>query len=66
MTRYSTRPKADDDLVQGARWIGLDNPAAARKFWMWPLSVLTGCPHFLCLDHLPDLNIGGFERSGFL
>lgn len=32
MTGYRTRPKADDDLVQGARWIRADNPQAARRF----------------------------------
>ncbi len=29
---YSTRPKADEDLVEGARWIRADNPQAARRF----------------------------------
>jgi plasmid stabilization system protein ParE len=29
---YRTRPKADDDLVEGARWIRADNPQAARRF----------------------------------
>ncbi len=32
MNGYRTSPKADDDLVAGARWILADNPAAARKF----------------------------------
>jgi plasmid stabilization system protein ParE len=50
MTRYSTRPKADDDLVQGARWIGLDNPAAARKF----LDVA-----FECFDRLSAFPMSG-------
>jgi plasmid stabilization system protein ParE len=29
---YCTTPKADDDLVEGARWIRADNPQAARSF----------------------------------
>ena len=32
MTGYHTRPKADDDLVAGARWILADNPEAAQRF----------------------------------
>ena len=32
MTGYRTTPKADDDLIEGARWIRADNPAAARRF----------------------------------
>lgn len=32
MTGCHTRPKADDDLIQGARWIRADNPDAARRF----------------------------------
>jgi toxin ParE1/3/4 len=32
MSGYRTRPKADDDLVAGARWILADNPAVARRF----------------------------------
>ncbi len=29
---YRTTPKADNDLVEGARWIRADNPQAARRF----------------------------------
>jgi toxin ParE1/3/4 len=29
---YRTTPKADEDLVEGARWIRADNPQAARRF----------------------------------
>ena len=32
MSGYRTTPKADDDLVEGARWIRADNPQAARRF----------------------------------
>jgi plasmid stabilization system protein ParE len=32
MSGYRTRPKADQDLVAGARWILADNPDAARRF----------------------------------
>ena len=32
MSGYRTTPKADDDLVAGARWILADNPEAARRF----------------------------------
>ena len=32
MTGYRTRPKADEDLIDGARWIRADNPQAARRF----------------------------------
>lgn len=32
MSGYHTRPKADADLVDGARWIRADNPQAARRF----------------------------------
>ncbi len=32
MTGYRTAPKADDDLIEGTRWIRADNPAAARRF----------------------------------
>ena len=32
MTGYRTTPKADDDLLEGARWICADNPSAARRF----------------------------------
>jgi len=32
MSGFRTRPKADQDLVAGARWILADNPAAARRF----------------------------------
>ena len=32
MNAYNRRPKADDDLVEGARWIRADNPQAARRF----------------------------------
>ena len=32
MSGYHTRPKADDDLVQGARWIRADNSQAASRF----------------------------------
>jgi plasmid stabilization system protein ParE len=29
---YCTTPKADEDLVEGARWIRADNLQAARRF----------------------------------
>jgi toxin ParE1/3/4 len=29
---YKTRPRADEDLIEGARWICADNPDAARRF----------------------------------
>jgi len=29
---YRTMPKADADLIEGARWIRADNPQAARRF----------------------------------
>jgi plasmid stabilization system protein ParE len=29
---YHTLPKADEDLINGARWIRADNPQAARRF----------------------------------
>jgi toxin ParE1/3/4 len=29
---YRTTPKADADLIEGARWIHADNPQAARRF----------------------------------
>jgi plasmid stabilization system protein ParE len=29
---YRTLPKADDDLIEGARWIRADNSQAARRF----------------------------------
>jgi plasmid stabilization system protein ParE len=29
---YKTRPRADEDLIEGARWIRADNPQAARRF----------------------------------
>lgn len=32
MTVYRTRPKADEDLIEGARWIRADNPQAAQRF----------------------------------
>ena len=32
MSGYRTTPKADNDLVEGARWIRADNPQAARRF----------------------------------
>ena len=32
MNGYCTTPKADDDLIEGARWIRADNPQAARRF----------------------------------
>ena len=32
MSDYHTLPKADDDLIAGARWIRADNPQAARRF----------------------------------
>ena len=32
MNGYRTTPKADDDLIEGARWIRADNPQAARRF----------------------------------
>ncbi len=32
MNGYRTTPKADDDLIEGARWIRADNPQAAHRF----------------------------------
>ncbi len=32
MSDYRTRPKADEDLIEGARWIRADNSDAARRF----------------------------------
>ena len=32
MKGYRTTPKADEDLIEGARWIRADNPQAARRF----------------------------------
>lgn len=32
MSGYRTTPKADDDLIESARWICSDNPPAARRF----------------------------------
>lgn len=32
MTRYLITPKAEADLIEGARWIRAANPAAARAF----------------------------------
>ena len=32
MSAYRTTPKADEDLIEGARWIRADNPVAARRF----------------------------------
>ena len=32
MSGYRTAPKADEDLIEGARWIRADNPQAARCF----------------------------------
>ena len=32
MSGYRTKPNADGDLVEGARWIRADNPQAARRF----------------------------------
>ena len=32
MSAHYTRPKADEDLVEGARWICADNPQAAHRF----------------------------------
>jgi toxin ParE1/3/4 len=29
---YKTRPRADEDLIEGAKWICADNPPAARRF----------------------------------
>jgi len=29
---YRTTPKADEDLIEGARWIHADNPQVARRF----------------------------------
>ena len=32
MTGYRTTPRAEEDLVEGARWIRADSPQAARRF----------------------------------
>lgn len=32
MSGYRTKPRADADLIAGARWILTDNPDAARRF----------------------------------
>ncbi|HMP81115.1 MAG TPA: type II toxin-antitoxin system RelE/ParE family toxin [Verrucomicrobiota bacterium] len=32
MSGYHALPKADEDLIEGARWIRADNPQAARRF----------------------------------
>ena len=32
MSVYRARPRVDDDLIEGARWIRADNPGAARRF----------------------------------
>lgn len=32
MSGYRTLPKADEDLIEGARWIRADNSQAARRF----------------------------------
>jgi plasmid stabilization system protein ParE len=32
MSVCRTTPRADEDLVEGARWIRADNPRAARRF----------------------------------
>lgn len=32
MSGYRITPKADEDLIEGARWIRADNPQAARRF----------------------------------
>ena len=32
MSGYRTTPKADEDLIEGARWIRADNLQAARRF----------------------------------
>jgi plasmid stabilization system protein ParE len=32
VTGYRTLPKADEDLIEGAKWIQVDNPEAARRF----------------------------------
>ena len=32
MKPYKARPRADEDLVEGAKWIFADNPQAARRF----------------------------------
>ena len=32
MSGYRILPKADEDLIEGARWIRADNPQAARRF----------------------------------
>jgi toxin ParE1/3/4 len=29
---YRTLPKADEDLIEGAKWIHADNPQASRRF----------------------------------
>ena len=32
MSGYRTTPRADEDLIEGARWIRADYPQAARRF----------------------------------
>jgi plasmid stabilization system protein ParE len=32
VTSYCTLPKAEEDLVKGAKWIRADNPQAASRF----------------------------------
>ena len=32
MSGYLTTPRAEEDLIAGARWIRADNPQAARRF----------------------------------
>jgi len=32
LSRYWTLPKAEEDLIEGARWIYADSPQAARRF----------------------------------
>lgn len=32
MSGYQTTPRAEEDLIESARWIRADNPQAARQF----------------------------------
>ena len=47
MGRYLARPAVDDDLLQSAKWIALDNPDAAQRFLdtaFKSFEFLSGCP----------------------